>query len=70
MKEVKVRNKVKISRINNGNLTQTQLAKQVGVTRQTMNLIESEKYNPSIKICLLICRELDQPLNQLFWLED
>lgn len=65
-----VRNRVKISRLDKGNLTQTQLAKQVGVTRQTMNLIESEKYNPSIKICLLICRELGRPLNELFWLED
>ncbi|GGD29542.1 transcriptional regulator [Pontibacillus salipaludis] len=68
--EQKARNNVKRLRLEKGDLSQTQLAKQVGVTRQTMNLIESEKYNPSIKICLLICRELGASLDQLFWLED
>ena len=66
----RVRNNVKRSRLDKGGLTQTELAKRVGVTRQTMNLIESEKYNPSIIICLLICKALDRSLNDMFWLEE
>jgi putative transcriptional regulator len=71
MKDLRLRNKVKISRIEKGNLSQKDLATKVGITRQTMNLIESEKYdNPSIRVCLLISKELGKPTDELFWLED
>ncbi|MDQ0216475.1 putative transcriptional regulator [Oikeobacillus pervagus] len=70
MKEIPVKNKVKITRIEKGNLTQMELANLVGVTRQTMNLIEAQKYNPSIRVCLLIARFLDKPLDELFWIEE
>lgn len=70
MKEVQIKNCVKLRRIENGNLTQGDLAKQIGVTRQTMNLIEAQKYNPTIKVCLLIANALDTSIEKLFWMEE
>ncbi|MPQ32236.1 transcriptional regulator [Clostridium estertheticum] len=58
--------KMKIARIE-CDLSQEQLADNVGVTRQTIGLIESGKYNPSIKLCIAICRTLNKTLNDLFW---
>ena len=51
-------------------LSQTDLAKMVGVTRQTIGLIESGEFNPSIKLCLAICRALGVTLNDIFWEEE
>jgi putative transcriptional regulator len=48
-------------------LTQQQLADKVGVTRQTISLIEKGKYNPTLKLCLEICYAVNQSLDQLFW---
>ena len=70
MKEVQVKNRVKLRRTELGNLTQGDLAKRIGVTRQTMNLIEAQKYNPTIKVCLLIADALDTSIEQLFWMEE
>ncbi len=61
--------KVKLARIEN-DLTQAQLAQKVGVTRQTIGLIEKGRYNPSLKLCLAIARALDKTLDQLFWIEE
>lgn len=49
------------------NLSQEQLAKAVGVSRQTIILIEQGKYNPSLNLCINICVVLDVTLNDLFW---
>lgn len=70
MKEVQIKNNVKVRRVEYGNLTQGDLAKLVGVTRQTMNLIEAQKYNPTIKICLLIAAALETSIEKLFWMEE
>lgn len=51
-------------------LTQEQLADRVKVARQTINLIEAGRYNPSLKLCLAICRELGVTLNDIFWTEE
>ena len=51
------------------NMSQTELAKTVGVTRQTIGLIEAGEFNPSIKLCSRICRALGVTLNDLFWEE-
>lgn len=51
-------------------MTQTALAKAVGVSRQTMNAIEQGNYNPTIKLCRAICRVLGKTLDELFWEED
>ena len=49
------------------NISQTELARRAGVTRQTIGLIEAGEFNPSIKLCIAICRALDVTLNDIFW---
>jgi putative transcriptional regulator len=58
--------KMKLARIELG-LTQEDLAEQIGVTRQTIGLIEAGKYNPSIRLCIDICLSLNKTLDDLFW---
>ena len=48
-------------------LSQQQLADDVGVSRQTINAIEKGDYNPTIRLCIAICRALDRTLDDLFW---
>ncbi|MED9970457.1 MAG: helix-turn-helix transcriptional regulator [Ruminococcus sp.] len=48
-------------------LSQQQLANMVGVSRQTINAIEKGDYNPTIKLCISICRVLGKSLDDLFW---
>ena len=48
-------------------LSQQQLADLVSVSRQTINAIEKGEYNPTIKLCIAICRTLDKSLDELFW---
>lgn len=48
-------------------LSQQALADAVGVSRQTINAIEKGDYNPTIKLCLAICKVLDKTLDELFW---
>ena len=48
-------------------MSQQQLAEAVGVSRQTINAIEKGDYNPTIKLCIAICRALDCTLDELFW---
>lgn len=50
-------------------MSQQALAEAVGVSRQTVNAIEKGDYNPTIKLCLAICRVLDRTLDELFWEE-
>ena len=50
-------------------LSQQQLADAVGVSRQTINAIEKGDYNPTIRLCIAICKALDRTLDQLFWPE-
>ncbi len=51
-------------------MNQEVLADAVGVTRQTIGLIESGDYNPSLKLCVSICKALGKTLNDLFWEDD
>ncbi|GAK04981.1 transcriptional regulator, Cro/CI family [Geomicrobium sp. JCM 19037] len=51
-------------------ITQEQLAKRVGATRQTIGLIEKGEYNPSLRLCIAIAKELSKTLDDLFWEED
>ncbi|MGN0798933.1 MAG: helix-turn-helix transcriptional regulator [Christensenellales bacterium] len=48
-------------------LSQQQLADAVGVSRQTINAIEKDDYNPTIRLCIAICRVLGKTLDELFW---
>lgn len=50
-------------------LSQGELARQIGVSRQTINMIENGGYNPTIELCVRICRALGLTLNDLFWEE-
>lgn len=59
---------MKIARIES-DVSQEQLAEMVGVTRQTISLIESSNYNPTLKLCIDICKALNKTLNDLFWEE-
>jgi putative transcriptional regulator len=51
-------------------LSQDALAAAVGVSRQTINAIEKGDYNPTIRLCISICRVLGLTLNDLFWEEE
>ena len=48
-------------------LSQAELAQMIGVTRQTISMIESGGYNPTLMLCLSICHALDKTLDELFW---
>ena len=72
MKEVSqiARNlKIKVARAEK-DMTQKALAEAVGISRQTMNAIEQGEYNPTIRLCRVICRVLGKSLDELFGEED
>ena len=56
-------------RFENGEMTQQQLADQVGVTRQTIISIEKGKYKPSVELALRLARAFDARVEDLFTLE-
>ncbi|MCT8136866.1 helix-turn-helix transcriptional regulator [Anaerobacillus sp. CMMVII] len=58
--------KLKLARVEK-DLSQEQLADLVGVTRQTIGMIEAGKYNPTLKLCISICKALGKTLDDLFW---
>ncbi len=58
--------KLKFARMEK-DISQIDLAKMVGVTRQTIGMIESGDYNPSLKLCIAICKALNKTLDDLFW---
>lgn len=53
-------------RFQHGEMTQQQLADQVGITRQTVNAIESNKYSPSLEVAFLIARVFKVGIEQVF----
>lgn len=59
-------NRIKLARVSQ-NMTQEQLAAIIGVTRQTIGLIESGRYNPTLKLCISICKALGKTLDDIFW---
>lgn len=61
--------KLKLARVAM-DLSQEELANKVGVTRQTINMIEKGNYNPSLNLCIAICKALNKSLNELFWEEE
>lgn len=63
-----VRNHVRAARVAL-DMTQETLAKKTGVTRQTIILIEKEKYNPTIMLCFKLCQALNKTLETLFYWE-
>ena len=59
---------MKIARVEK-DLSQDKLAKAVGATRQTISMIESGNYNPTLRLAIAICKVLGKTLNDLFWEE-
>lgn len=51
-------------------LSQEELARQIEVSRQTINMIERGDYNPTLKLCIQICQALGKTLDELFWEEE
>ena len=68
MEKIRIVNKVRLARVEK-DLTQEELADLVGVTRQTIGLIEAGRYNPTLNLCLLISRVTDKRLDELFSIE-
>ena len=58
--------KMKLARMEK-DISQTELANRLGGSRQTVWMIESGDYNPTLKLCISICRELGKTLDDLFW---
>jgi putative transcriptional regulator len=68
MEDVIIENRVKLARVEKG-LTQEQLADLVGVTRQTIIMIEGGRYNPTLKLCLMLKKVTGKSLDELFWIK-
>lgn len=51
-------------------MSQAELAEKAGVTRQTINAVENGDYNPTINLCISICKALGKTLDELFWTEE
>ncbi|MBQ9674060.1 MAG: helix-turn-helix transcriptional regulator [Ruminococcus sp.] len=50
-------------------MSQQKLAEIVNVSRQTISAVEKGDYNPTINLCIAICKALDKTLDELFWIE-
>jgi putative transcriptional regulator len=66
MQERGIPNRLKLARVER-NLTQAELAGLVGVTRQTIGLIEGGGYNPTLQLCIRLARATGKSLDDLFW---
>lgn len=69
MEKPQSKNRLKLARVERG-LTQTELADLVGVTRQTIGLIEAGGYNPTLNLCLRLAQETSKTLDALFWMKE
>jgi len=61
-----ITNEIRLLRAGHGEMTQQELADQVGVTRQTVNAIEGNKYSPSLEVAFRIARVFRVPLERVF----
>lgn len=61
-----IRNEIRTLRFHHDELTQQDLADRVGVTRQTINAIEGNKYSPSLEVAFRIAHVFDVPLETVF----
>jgi len=66
MQEKGISNRLKLARVER-DLTQAELADRVGVTRQTIGLIEGGGYNPTLQLCIRLARATGKSLDDLFW---
>jgi putative transcriptional regulator len=68
MEKLLISNNIRKLRFNNGEMTQQQLAEQVGVTRQTIVAIEQGKYTPSLELAFRLAVFFNVPLAEVFFL--
>ena len=61
-----ITNQIRMLRFHSGEMTQQELADRIGVTRQTVNAIEGNKYSPSLEVAFRIARVFDVPMEQVF----
>jgi putative transcriptional regulator len=66
VKPTQISNRIRTLRFHHGEMTQQQLAEQVGVTRQTVHAIEAGKYSPSLEVAFRIARVFGKPLEEVF----
>ncbi|RME08885.1 MAG: transcriptional regulator [Bacteroidetes bacterium] len=66
---VELKNQLKTLRFLHGEMTQQELADKVGVTRQTIYAIETGKFNPSVKLALLIAQTFQVNVEDIFYLD-
>lgn len=66
MAEYQVTNNIRVLRFRHGEMTQEELARQAGVTRQTINAIEAAKYSPSLELAFRIAKVFAVPLEEVF----
>lgn len=66
MGKSRIRNNIRTLRFFNNEMTQEELAKKVGVTRQTIIAMEQEKYSPSLELAFRIARAFHLPLEEVF----
>jgi putative transcriptional regulator len=69
VKKLIISNAVRKLRFAHNEMTQQQLAEQVGVTRQTIVAIEQNKYAPSLELAFRIALIFDLPIGEVFWCE-
>jgi putative transcriptional regulator len=67
VKDLELDNDLRVARVAKG-WSQAEIAERVGVTRQTIGLIEAGRYNPTLKLCLALSRETGRGLDELFWI--
>lgn len=65
-KPTRIKNRIRELRFHADEMTQADLAKQVGVTRQTILAIEQGKYSPSLEVAFQIAAVFDTPLTEVF----
>lgn len=69
MRDAELRNRIRVFRAEH-ELTQSDLAREIGVSRKTISTIEVGRFVPSTIIALLIARRFEVPVEEIFWLED
>ena len=68
-KKTAIQNQIRALRFAHGEMTQQQLAEQIGVTRQTLNAIEGAKYSPSLEVAFRIAGVFGVSLEDVFHFE-
>ncbi len=61
-----ITNRIRELRFAANRMTQQELAERIGVTRQTVNAIEGDKYSPSLEVAFRIARVFEVPLEEVF----